>query len=93
MKNSSYPDWFLWAYQKGFIFWMSIAAVFGASLLGLAFHLDGSVHDTEVRIHQELHRVGDEIQDDEDTQTRELREIRRELEAIRQELKEIREGR
>ena len=30
--NDNYPDWFLWAYQKGFVFWLSIAAVFGFSL-------------------------------------------------------------
>jgi hypothetical protein len=91
-KNNNYPDWFLWAYQKGFVFWLAIAAVFGFSLLGVVFHLDNSVHDTEVRLQREVNRVGEEIQDDEDEQIRELREIREELDTIRRELRELREG-
>ncbi len=90
--NDKYPDWFLWAYQKGFVFWLSIAAVFGALLLGVVLHLDDSVRDTEGRIHKELIRVGKKIQDGEDEQTHELEEIREELDAIRRELKELREG-
>ncbi len=90
--NDNYPDWFLWAYQKGFVFWLVVAAVFGAVLLGVVLHLDDSVHDTEDRLQQELIRVGEELQDGEDEQTRELEEIREELDAIRRELKELREG-
>jgi hypothetical protein len=90
--SEDYPNWFLWAYQKGFVFWLSIAGAFGLALLLVVIHLDDSVHDTEVRIQQELNRVGDELQDGETQQTEELQEIRGELEAIRRELKEIREG-
>ncbi len=92
MKENGYPDWFLWAYQKGFVFWLSIAALFGFSLLGVVLHLDDSVRDTEQRIHQDLIRVGEDLQDGEDEQTQELQEIRDELDAIRRELKEMREG-
>ncbi len=90
--NDKYPDWFLWAYQKGFVFWLAIAAAFGALLLGVVLHLDDSVHDTEERIQQELIRVGEGLQNGENEQTRELQEIREELDAIRRELKEIREN-
>ena len=91
--NDNYPDWFLWAYQKGFVFWLAIVGVLGAVLLGVVLHLDDSVHDTEERLQQELHRVGEELQDGEDEQTRELREIREELDAIQRQLKEMRESR
>ncbi len=91
--NDKYPDWFLWAYQKGFVFWLSIAAVFGAVLLGVVLHLDDSVHNTEERIQQELIRVGVELQESENEQTRKLEEIREDLDAIRRELKELREDR
>ena len=90
--NDKYPDWFLWAYQKGFVFWLAVAGVFAFSLLSVVLHLDSSMHDTEIRLQQEVNRVGEEIQDDEDEQTLELQEIREELDAIRRELKELREG-
>ena len=92
MKENKYPDWFLWAYQKGFVFWLSIAAVFGFSLLAVVLHLDDSVRDTEQRIHQDLIEVGNKLQTEEDRQSRELAEMREELEDIRRELKEIREA-
>ncbi len=92
MKQEKYPDWFLWAYQKGFVFWLSIAALFGFSMLAVVFHLDHSVQSTEERIHQDLVRVSEEIQEDESEQARQLREIREELDTIREELEAMREA-
>lgn len=92
MKQEDYPDWFLWAYQKGFVFWLSLAALFGFSMLAVVFHLDRSVQSTEERIHQDLIRVSEEIQEDESEQARQLREIREELDTIRQELKAMQEA-
>ena len=90
MKQENYPDWFLWAYQKGFVFWLSIAALFGFSMLAVVLHLDHSVQATEERIHEDLIRVSEEIQEDESDQARQLREIREELDQIREELKVMR---
>ena len=91
MKQQQYPDWFLWAYQKGFVFWLSMAAVFGFALLAVVFHLDHSVQATEERIHQDLIRVSEELQEDETEQARQFREIQEELDQIREELKTMRE--
>ena len=90
--NDTYPDWFLWAYQKGFVFWIATAGVFGALLLGVVLHLDDSVRDAEERLHQDLVEMGDELQDEEGKQSSELQQIRKELDEIRIELKQLREG-
>ena len=88
--NDKYPDWFLSAWQKGFVFWLATAGLFAALLMAVVLHLDDSLRDSEQRLHQDLIHMGDELQDDEDEQTSELQQIRKELDEIRLELKELR---
>ena len=84
--DNDYPDWFLWAYSKGFVFWLCVCAVLGTILLAVVLHLDDSLRDAENRLHKDL----TEIQDVEGRQSDELKQIREELDNIQKQLDELR---